>query len=119
MKLSGVMLGSDRPKVLGAFYTKLLGKPGWEDGDWFGFEAGGGLMIGPHSEVKGKNDMAARIIMSFKTDDVKKEFERLVGLDASVVAEPYQPSDDNQGVWLATVADPDGNYLQLSTPWHT
>jgi hypothetical protein len=25
--------------------------------------------------------------------------------------------DDNPTMWLATLADPDGNYFQLATPW--
>ena len=117
MKLSGVMLGSDQPQVLGDFYTKLLGKPGWQDGDWYGFAVGGGLMIGPHSEVKGSNDTPARIIISFEVKDVKEEAQRIKGLGATVVAEPYAPNDEKPDVWLATFADPDGNYFQLATPW--
>lgn len=119
MKLNGVMLGSENAKVLGEFYTKVFGKPMWQQGEWYGFDIGGGsLMIGPHSEVKGKSPTPARIIIAFETPDLQKEFARIKELDATVVAEPYQPSkDDNPDTWLATLADPDGNYLQLSTPW--
>jgi predicted enzyme related to lactoylglutathione lyase len=73
-----------------------------------------------HSEVKGKNSMPARIMLSFAVADTKKEFETLKGLGAEVIAEPYQPDKENSpNVWLATLADPDGNYLQLSTPWES
>jgi predicted enzyme related to lactoylglutathione lyase len=30
-----------------------------------------------------------------------------------VVKEPYEL----QGMWIATFADPDGNYFQLTSPW--
>jgi len=118
MKLSGVMLGSEDADTLGAFYTKILGKPGWQQDGWYGFDVGGNnLLIGPHSEVKGKSKMPGRLMINFEVDDVKKEFDRIAGLGAEVVAKPYQPSKDDGSVWLATFADPDGNYFQLARPW--
>jgi predicted enzyme related to lactoylglutathione lyase len=119
MKLSGVMIGTDDAKKLGEFYTKLFGKPGWQQDDWYGFDIGGGsLMIGPHSEVKGQSKEPQRLIISFVCDDVKGEVEKFKGAGAKVVAEPYLPDEKNSpDMWLATLADPDGNYLQLSPPW--
>jgi predicted enzyme related to lactoylglutathione lyase len=119
MKISGVMIGSENTKPLGDFYTKIFGKPGWQQDDWYGFDIGGGsLMIGPHSEVKGKSNEPARIMIVVLSDDVRKDFSQLKDLGAEVVAEPYQPNDKEMpDTWLATVADPDGNYLQLTTPW--
>jgi predicted enzyme related to lactoylglutathione lyase len=119
MKLRGVMLGSENPKALGEFYTKIFGKPGWQQDDWYGFEIGSGnLMVGPHSEVKGMSESPARIMIHFDSDDVKADFERIKATGAKVVAEPYQPGkEDNPDTWLATLADPDGNYFQLATPW--
>jgi len=117
MKLSGVMLGSEDAKKLGEFYTKILGKPGWQEGEWYGFDVNGGnLMIGPHSEVKGRNDTPGRIMVSFDADNVVKEFERIEATGAKVIAKPYHPGKEENG-WLATFADPDGNYFQLATPW--
>ncbi len=119
MKLNGVMIGSENPKVLGEFYTKVLGKPGWQQDDWYGFDAqGGSLMIGPHSEVKGSNQSPARLMIAFETTKLEAEFKTLKELGARVVAEPYQPDKKNSpDTWLATLADPDNNYLQLATPW--
>ncbi len=118
MKLIGVMLGSDQPRVLGKFYTKIFGEPGWQQDDWYGYDIDGGtLMIGAHSEVHGKNDMPGRQIISLVTEDVPTEFKRIKGLGAKVVAEPYNPDENDEKAWLATFADPDGNYLQLATPW--
>lgn len=119
MTLSGVMLGSDNPIQLGEFYTKIFGKPGWQQDDWYGFQVGtGSLMIGPHSEVQGKNETPGRIMFTFNSDDVKSDFAKIKAEGADVIAEPYLPGkDDNKDMWLATFADPDGNYFQLSTPW--
>lgn len=117
MKYSGVMLGTEDPKALGEFYTKALGEPSFHEGEWYGWKTGGSqLMLGSHSEVKGQSSTPARIMLTLEVDDVKAEFKRLTDLGATVVAEPYQP-DETSGMWLATVADPDGNYLQLSMPW--
>ena len=116
LNLNSIMIGSDDPKGLTEFYTKLLGKPGWEDSSYSGWQAGDGmLMIGPHSEVKGRNEMPGRIILNFVTPDVKAEFERIKGLGVSVVQEPYEPGGA-AGMWLATFQDSDGNYFQLASP---
>ena len=117
MKLSGVMLGTENSKKLADFYTKVLGKPGWQQNDWFGYNTGANLIIGPHSEVKGTSQSPARIMMMFEVDDVKKEFSRIKAIGAKVIAKPYLPSKDSPDMWLATFADPDGNYFQLMSPW--
>ncbi len=118
MKLSGVMLGSENPKALGEFYTKVFGEAGWQEDDWFGFDIGGNnLMVGPHSDVKGKNADAPRVMYTIESDAVKEDFDRIKNCGAVVVAEPYNPNPDQPDMWLATLADPDGNYFQLASPW--
>ncbi len=122
MNLNSVMLGSEDSKRLADFYSKVLGDPNpeWSDeaNGWFGFEAGkGSLAIGPHSEVTGRNQQPGRIMLNFETADVKGEFERIKGLGAQVVAEPYSPMGDER-MLMCTFADPDGNYFQLATPWN-
>jgi predicted enzyme related to lactoylglutathione lyase len=54
-----------------------------------------------------------RIIINFETDDVKGEFERIKDLNAEIISDPYEMG----GMWIATFADPDGNYFQLVSPW--
>jgi predicted enzyme related to lactoylglutathione lyase len=119
MKLRGVMIGSDQPKVLGAFYTKVFGAPGWQQDEWYGFGIGdGSLMIGPHSDVHGKSQSPGRVMFNVEVEDVAAEFARIKDIGAEVIAEPYQPDkDSNPDAWLATFADPDGNYFQFATPW--
>ena len=118
LNLSTVMIGSEDPKGLSAFYTTVLGEPGWDDGGYVGWQAGSAwLMIGAHSEVKGRNEMPGRIMVNFETRDVKGEFERIKGLGTAVQQEPYQPGGaDAPEMWVATFEDPDGNYFQLASP---
>ena len=120
LSLNTVMICSEDPQGLSAFYTKVLGEPGWQDGGYVGWQAGNGmLMIGAHSDVKGRNDMPGRIILNFETPDFDSEFERIKGLGATVEHEPYQPGDSAGDFWLATFEDPDGNYFQLASPMPT
>lgn len=116
LKVNGVLFGSENPKVLAEFYTSLLGEPSWQDGEWTGYGEQGEIAVGPHSEVKGKNTSPGRIMVMFVVEDVKAEFDRIKGIGAEVVAEPYQPGEAPD-MWLATFADPDGNYFQIGSPW--
>lgn len=116
INLNSIMLGTHDPKSLASFYEKVIGKaPNTEEGGWYGWEAGTGvyLSIGEHSEVTGKSREPQRIILNFETNEVKEEFERIKAAGASVIKEPYEI----QGAWIATLADPDGNYFQLMSPW--
>ena len=109
------MIGTSQPKVMGDFYTKVLGiKPSMEDDSYSGWLVGDSfLTVGLHSEISGKAKEPARVILNIETEDVKGEFERMKAAGATVVKEPYEM----QGAWIATLSDPDGNYFQLMTPW--
>ena len=122
LNLNSIMLGSEDPKKLADFYTKVVGAPNpdWSDeaNGWFGFQAGdGSIAIGPHSEVRGRSQQPGRIMLNFETTDVNGEFERIKASGAEVVAEPYAPGGGD-GMLMCTFADPDGNYFQLATPWN-
>ena len=121
LNLNNIMLGSEEPKKLADFYTKVLGAPDpdWSDeaNGWFGFQAGdASLAIGPHSDVRGKSQQPGRVMLNFSTPDVNGEFERIKAIGAEVVAAPYEPGGG--AMLLCTFADPDGNYFQLATPWN-
>ena len=121
LKLNCLMLNSAEPKKLADFYGQVLQrKPDMDDqtNNFTGYMAGDCfIMIGPHDKVKGKTANPERMIFFFETKDVKAEFERIKAIDgASVVQAPYSPGEDANGS-LATLADPDGNYFQLATPW--
>jgi predicted enzyme related to lactoylglutathione lyase len=116
MKFSGVLIGSDNIAQLKEFYSKLFGKPAWEDERYFGWQFGEAtVMFGPHDEVRGKNREPGRMIWNIETSDVKGEFQKLKAAGATVVKEPYDPGE-NSGMLIATFSDPDGNYFQLGSP---
>lgn len=114
--LNAVSIGTLQTKPMVAFYEALLGKPAGmsdEDQGFWGWQVGNVyFMILKHSEMGGKTKDPGRMMLNLATTDVKEEFARIKKLGASVVKEPYQMG---QG-WIATLADPDGNYFQLVTP---
>ena len=116
LNFNSILLSSENPKKLAEFYSKVLGKkPDMDDNGYTGFLVGKCfLSIGPHDKVHGKNQNPERILFNFETEDVKGEFKRVKDLGAKVVAEPYSMGE---GYWIATLADPDGNYFQFVTPW--
>lgn len=115
LSLSSVMIGSSQPKELASFYEKVIGKKAdMVEGDWHGWSVGSAfLSVGLHSEIKGTSKEPQRVLFNFETKEVKEEFARIVSVGGTSVKEPYQMGD----AWIATVADPDGNYFQLMTPW--
>ena len=116
LNLNSLLIGSENPEKLSEFYTSILGKPGWESDNFVGWQAGDGwLIVGPHSDVKGRNQSPGRLIWNFETEDVEGEFKRIKDLGVKVQQEPYQPGEEPE-MWLATFEDPDGNYFQLATP---
>lgn len=117
MNLNSVMIGSDDPKRLTDYYTKLFGKPSMEDGGFAGWKIGDGwITVGAHSEVKGKNAQPGRLMLNIESSDVKGDFAKLKTAGANVVREPYRMEDWPPNMWVATLADPDGNYFQLVSP---
>lgn len=116
LDLNSLLIGSEDPDALSEFYTTVLGKPTWDQDGFRGWQVGSSwLMVGPHSEVKGKNEMPGRIIFNFETPDVKGEFARIEGLGVTVKQEPYNPGG-GADMLMATFEDPDGNYFQLASP---
>lgn len=115
LNFNSIMIGTTNAKELADFYQKLLEKkPDFTDGgEWNGWDAGAAwIMIGPHSEAAGKSSQPARIMLNLETKDVEKEFDRVKEF-AEVIKEPYDPG---MGGLIATIADPDGNYIQFMTP---
>jgi predicted enzyme related to lactoylglutathione lyase len=116
MNFNSILIGSEDPARLTAYYTKLFGEPGWNDGGYTGWMiGGGGITVGPHDQVKGKNGQPGRLIWNIESPDVKADFDRLKAAGATVVREPYS-FDQMPGMWIATFSDPDDNYFQLASP---
>ena len=115
VKLVSLHVNSDQPKQLGRFYEGVLGlMPAWSSDDVTGFWVGDfRLEIGNHSHVSGQNDTPARHFFDLMVEDVYAEFDRIVGLGGTVIQEPYEFSDEDLKMVIATLADLDGNYFQL------
>lgn len=116
LNLASVMLGTKQSKVMSSFYEKVLGKPADmvdADNGFFGWQVGNAFFsILEHSEMGGNTKDPGRVMFNFETTQVKEDFERIKAFGAKVVREPYEM----QNTWVATLADPDGNYFQLMTP---
>lgn len=116
LNLNSVMIGTKQTKTLAAFYEKVIGKPADmvdDENGFFGWQVGSAYFsILEHSEMGGSTKDPGRIMFNFETAQVKEEFERIKASGATVIREPYEMG----GGWIATLADPDGNYFQLVTP---
>jgi predicted enzyme related to lactoylglutathione lyase len=116
LNLNSVMIGTMQLKELAGFYEKVLGKPAemidTENG-FYGWQVGSTFIgVLEHSEMKGRSNDPGRVMLNFETSQVKEEFERIKAQGAGVIKAPYEMG----GGWIATLADPDGNYFQLVTP---
>src|SRR5262245_33178383 len=117
MNFNNILIGSEDPQALADYYTKLFGEPGFNDGGYVGWQIGSGFIsIGPHDQVHGRNGEPGRIIWNIETSDVKGDFERMKAAGAIVVREPYS-FEGLPDAWIATLADPDDNYFQLTSPF--
>jgi predicted enzyme related to lactoylglutathione lyase len=116
LNLGSLMIGTRQFKTMAAFYEKVLGRApdmtepengitGWKVGSGF-------LAVLEHSEMGGAARDPGRVIFNFETAQVQQEFDRIKALGAAVVRAPYQIGEE----WIATFADPDGNYFQLMSP---
>jgi predicted enzyme related to lactoylglutathione lyase len=110
------MIGTKQLKALATFYEKVIGKPADmvdNENGFFGWQVGSAfLSVLEHSEMGGSSKDPGRVMFNFDTTQVKEEFERIKAIGATVIREPYEMG----GGWIATLADPDGNYFQLVTP---
>jgi predicted enzyme related to lactoylglutathione lyase len=117
LTVNSFMIGTKQPKALAAFYEKVLGKPAdmsdKEQGYWMWQLGSMYFTLLDHSEMGGKAKDPGRMMFNLETRQVKEEFKRIKDLGAVVIKEPYEL----QGGWIATFADPDGNYFQLMTPF--
>jgi len=115
MDFNSLLIGSEDPQRLVEYYTRLLGDPAMSDGGYTGWLIGSGwITVGPHTEVKGKSAHPGRIIWNIESQDVQADFDRLKAAGAIVIAEPYG-FEGQEGMSIATFADPDDNYFQLMT----
>lgn len=115
MNFNSILIGSENPDRLVAFYTGVFGEPAMSEGGYTGWLIGSGFVtVGPHSEVTGRNTHPGRLIWNIESADVRGDTERFRSAGATVVAEPYG-MEGEEGL-IATFEDPDGNLFQLMSP---
>ena len=116
LNLNSVMIGTKQLKVMASFYEKVIGKlPDMSDNEngFIGWQVGSGYLgVLEHSEMGGATKDPGRVLLNFETTEIQPEFERIKASGARVVKAPYKIGEG----WIATLADPDGNYFQLMTP---
>ena len=116
LNLNSVMIGTKQPKVMAAFYEKVIGRPADmvdNENGFFGWKVVTTYFsILDHSEMGGQSKDPGRVLLNFETAQVKEEFERIKALGGVVIRAPYEMG----GGWIATLADPDGNFFQLVNP---
>ena len=116
LSLNSVMIGTKQPKVLASFYEMVIGKPPEmidDENGFFGWQVGSGYLgILEHSEMGGNTRDPGRIMLNFESPRVQEEFDRIKAQGGTVIRAPYQMGEE----WIATLADPDGNYFQLMSP---
>lgn len=116
LNLNSIMIGTSNVKVMADFYGKVFAKKtDMEEGGYYGWLVGKCFFtVGAHSEVKGKAKEPQRVIFNIETKEVKEEFARIAKIEGvKIIKAPYEMG----GAWIATLADPDGNYFQLMSPW--
>src|SRR3982750_3794561 len=112
LNFNSVLLSTEDVNKLANFYEKVFEKkPDMNEETYKGFSVGSCfLSIGFHDKIHGAAKDSDRILFNFETNDVKGEFERVSKITGvKVVKEPYAMGEGGE-FWIATLADPDGNY---------
>jgi len=103
----------DIQKKLVPFYRDVLGLPLAVDTPEFvvlGSDATApSLTLGTHSDVKGSNSDPARHMVGLTSDDIKSDVDRLKSKGVEFIDE----GEDFGNLTVATLKDPEGNYIQL------
>lgn len=106
-----LMIGTAQPKALARFYGDVLGLRRVKRFADPVFEAGGGFIrILNHSGISGSTAEPARIQINLFVDDVEAEYARAAGWGVRC---ERPPSRESWGGLVATLCDPDGNFVQL------
>lgn len=105
--ISSLLIGSSQAEEMKQWYSRAFGVSANEMGafDFGGFQ----LFIEPHSEVSGPTKEPARVILNMNVDDCRAVEKQLKEAGVRWVREVEQQPFG----LIGTLADPDGNYLQI------
>lgn len=112
--LAGVLVytAPDRWAAMDHFYVDVLGlTPRTRRDGFVNFELGGPrLTVTTHDAVRGPSTDPLRLMVNLEVDDIVAEHARLTAAGVSFTRPPEQ---EPWGGWVATLADPDRNTVQL------
>jgi hypothetical protein len=110
LSVDSLVIGSERPDDLKEWYRTTFAVPEDDDGAFvFGDLR---IFVFPHSEIHGTAKEPARIMLNIRTPDARALERDLKAKDVTFVRDV---TEEPFGL-LGTIADPDGNYLQLFQP---
>ncbi len=108
-----LMLGTDQPEAMARFYGEILGlERVAKFRDPVFAAAGGFIRILDHSQITGPTLEPARMQINLFVDDVASEYARARAADPSMRVQ-REPERESWGGVVATLLDPDGNFVQL------
>ncbi|MDP9443229.1 MAG: VOC family protein [Actinomycetota bacterium] len=110
-QLGSILLASTDPQRLRDWYAAALEPDVDNDQEGYRVLGFGGfyVMIDTRDDIGPANPEPGRIILNFHVRDAQAVVDRLEQLGATWIAK----LDDRDGSRFATVADPDGNYVQV------
>jgi predicted enzyme related to lactoylglutathione lyase len=114
-RLSGATIWSADLNHLLPFYRDVLGLPVAQQAPGFAVLGGAdepSLGLGTHSAIRGRAADPHRHMVGFESDDLDADYRRL----SAAGVEFIEPPTDYGGLRIATLADPEGNLIQLFQP---
>ena len=117
MNFNSILIGSEDPPVSPTTTRSSSASPPASDGGYTVWHVGQRRGHGwtPQRGVAVANPQPGRLIWNIESDDVQGDFERFKAAGAIVIREPYGFEGEPDSL-IATFADPDDNYFQLTTP---
>lgn len=113
MQVSGAVINitSEHAERLGAWYRDVLKLPQAPEMGEFAFRAGPlELIIDGHSQTRGQTAEPSRVLLNLFVADIHAEHQRLSEAGVAFIRPPEQ---EPWGGIIATMTDPDGNYVQI------
>lgn len=108
-----IMVGTSQIAAMTQFYGATLGlERVTKFRDPVFAAAGGFIRLLDHSEIAGPTLEPARMQINLFVDDVSAEYERVTSNDPTVRVH-REPERESWGGAVATLLDPDGNFVQL------
>ncbi|UGY91795.1 VOC family protein [Streptomyces gobiensis] len=112
--LGGIVLGSTDPDRLWEWYRTAFAPGAAKEGPVLALELGGTYLIfESRDDVGPKAAEPGRILVNFEVDDIRATADHLAAeLDVRWIRPVEEPAP-GEPVLLATLEDPDGNYIQI------